>query len=180
MEENKSDHFVMITVADPPGPVGDTSKENPVFTAPPGNTDKYGWDVNLAGAKATLALVLLEMSRHPPSPYRSATCVLLSCSIGYLSWRSLPQFLQLPFMTTGTQEPPITSMFKPGMIAHATEECQFPFQLTGFPPFSRSDISLLYNDHAVLENHHVSAVYRLLQNNEDLNILSNLSKDDWR
>lgn len=49
-----------------------------------------------------------------------------------------------------------------------------------FPPFFRSDISLLYNDHAVLENHHVSAVYRLLQNNDEVNILSNLSKDDWR
>lgn len=47
-------------------------------------------------------------------------------------------------------------------------------------PNSRSEISLLYNDHAVQENHHVSAVFRLLQTNEEANILSNLSKDDWR
>lgn len=39
---------------------------------------------------------------------------------------------------------------------------------------------MLYNDRAVLENHHVSAAYRLLQRDEDNNILSNLSKDDWR
>lgn len=39
---------------------------------------------------------------------------------------------------------------------------------------------MLYNDRAVLENHHVSAAYRLLQRDEDINFLSNLSKDDWR
>lgn len=57
----------------------------------------------------------------------------------------------------------------------------FQFNVTWFVfMLSRSDISLLYNDHAVQENHHVSAVFRLLQNNDETNILSNLSKDDWR
>ncbi|KAM7370268.1 hypothetical protein PAMP_011533 [Pampus punctatissimus] len=45
---------------------------------------------------------------------------------------------------------------------------------------TRSDTAMLYNDRAVLENHHVSAAYRLLQDDDDMNILSNLSKDDWR
>ncbi|XP_034561801.1 calcium/calmodulin-dependent 3',5'-cyclic nucleotide phosphodiesterase 1C [Notolabrus celidotus] len=45
---------------------------------------------------------------------------------------------------------------------------------------TRSDTAMLYNDRAVLENHHVSAAYRLLQDDEEMNILSNLSKDDWR
>lgn len=44
----------------------------------------------------------------------------------------------------------------------------------------RSDTAMLYNDRAVLENHHVSAAYRLLQNDDEINIFSNLSKDDWR
>ncbi|XP_034025001.1 calcium/calmodulin-dependent 3',5'-cyclic nucleotide phosphodiesterase 1C-like [Thalassophryne amazonica] len=44
---------------------------------------------------------------------------------------------------------------------------------------TRSETALLYNDRSVLENHHVSAVYRLLQVDE-MNILYNLSKDDWR
>lgn len=44
----------------------------------------------------------------------------------------------------------------------------------------RSDTALFYNDRAVLENHHVSAVYRLLHDNEEMNILSNLSKEEWR
>lgn len=44
----------------------------------------------------------------------------------------------------------------------------------------RSDTAMLYNDRAVLENHHVSAAYRLLQDDDEMNILLNLSKDDWR
>ncbi|XP_028904801.1 calcium/calmodulin-dependent 3',5'-cyclic nucleotide phosphodiesterase 1C isoform X3 [Ornithorhynchus anatinus] len=45
---------------------------------------------------------------------------------------------------------------------------------------TRSDSAILYNDRSVLESHHVSAAYRLLQEDEEMNILSNLSKDDWR
>lgn len=32
----------------------------------------------------------------------------------------------------------------------------------------------------MLESHHVSAAYRLLQDDDEMNILYNLSKDDWR
>ncbi|XP_066094465.1 dual specificity calcium/calmodulin-dependent 3',5'-cyclic nucleotide phosphodiesterase 1C isoform X2 [Saccopteryx bilineata] len=45
---------------------------------------------------------------------------------------------------------------------------------------TRSDPAILYNDRSVLENHHLSATYRLLQEDEEMNILVNLSKDDWR
>ncbi|KAM8934477.1 dual specificity calcium/calmodulin-dependent 3',5'-cyclic nucleotide phosphodiesterase 1A [Pelodytes ibericus] len=44
---------------------------------------------------------------------------------------------------------------------------------------TRSDVAILYNDRSVLENHHVSAAYRIMQDDE-MNILVNLSKDDWR
>ncbi|XP_010779733.1 calcium/calmodulin-dependent 3',5'-cyclic nucleotide phosphodiesterase 1C-like, partial [Notothenia coriiceps] len=44
----------------------------------------------------------------------------------------------------------------------------------------RSDTAILYNDRSVLESHHVSAAYRLLQEDDEMNILYNLSKDDWR
>lgn len=47
-------------------------------------------------------------------------------------------------------------------------------------PFDRSDTAILYNDRSVLESHHVSAAYRLLQDDDEMNILYNLSKDDWR
>uniref|UniRef100_A0A8C2F2V3 Phosphodiesterase n=1 Tax=Cyprinus carpio TaxID=7962 RepID=A0A8C2F2V3_CYPCA len=45
---------------------------------------------------------------------------------------------------------------------------------------TRSDPAILYNDRSVLESHHVSAAYRLLQDDDEMNILYNLSKDDWR
>ncbi|XP_051786595.1 dual specificity calcium/calmodulin-dependent 3',5'-cyclic nucleotide phosphodiesterase 1A isoform X2 [Erpetoichthys calabaricus] len=44
---------------------------------------------------------------------------------------------------------------------------------------TRSDVAILYNDRSVLENHHVSAAYKLMQEDE-MNILVNISKDDWR
>ncbi|XP_056869174.1 dual specificity calcium/calmodulin-dependent 3',5'-cyclic nucleotide phosphodiesterase 1A isoform X1 [Takifugu flavidus] len=66
------------------------------------------------------------------------------------------------------------------IFAAAIHDYEHTGTTNNFHVQTRSDISLLYNDHAVLENHHVSAVYRLLQNNDEVNILSNLSKDDWR
>ncbi|XP_041434439.1 calcium/calmodulin-dependent 3',5'-cyclic nucleotide phosphodiesterase 1A isoform X1 [Xenopus laevis] len=44
---------------------------------------------------------------------------------------------------------------------------------------TRADVAILYNDRSVLENHHVSAAYRIMQDDE-MNIFINLSKDDWR
>lgn len=43
----------------------------------------------------------------------------------------------------------------------------------------RSDVAILYNDRSVLENHHVSAAYKIMQE-EEMNILVNLTKDEWR
>ncbi|XP_055869457.1 dual specificity calcium/calmodulin-dependent 3',5'-cyclic nucleotide phosphodiesterase 1C-like isoform X4 [Biomphalaria glabrata] len=42
-----------------------------------------------------------------------------------------------------------------------------------------SDVALLYNDRAVLENHHISAAFRLVRE-EEHNILCNLSKEEYR
>jgi len=42
-----------------------------------------------------------------------------------------------------------------------------------------SDVALLYNDKAVLENHHVSATFRLVRDDSH-NILLSLSKDDYK
>lgn len=57
------------------------------------------------------------------------------------------------------------------------------FEHTGttnnFHVMSGSDIALVYNDRAVLENHHVSAAFRLLRE-DDCNVLANLSKEEFR
>ncbi|ESO12607.1 hypothetical protein HELRODRAFT_62653, partial [Helobdella robusta] len=42
-----------------------------------------------------------------------------------------------------------------------------------------SDTALLYNDKAVLENHHLSSTFRMMKDDE-VNLLSNLKKDDYR
>ncbi|CAF0928461.1 unnamed protein product [Rotaria sordida] len=44
---------------------------------------------------------------------------------------------------------------------------------------SRSDVALIYNDRAVLENHHVSAAFRLMRI-DDYNILSEFSSDEYK
>ncbi|XP_040196699.1 calcium/calmodulin-dependent 3',5'-cyclic nucleotide phosphodiesterase 1B isoform X4 [Rana temporaria] len=43
---------------------------------------------------------------------------------------------------------------------------------------TKSDCAILYNDRSVLENHHVSAVYRIMQEDE-MNIFVNLTKDEF-
>ncbi|XP_041979582.1 calcium/calmodulin-dependent 3',5'-cyclic nucleotide phosphodiesterase 1-like isoform X2 [Aricia agestis] len=57
------------------------------------------------------------------------------------------------------------------------------FEHTGttnnFHVMSGTDTALLYNDRAVLENHHISAAFRLMRD-EDSNILQNLSRDEYR
>ncbi|XP_073821039.1 phosphodiesterase 1c isoform X3 [Musca autumnalis] len=57
------------------------------------------------------------------------------------------------------------------------------FEHTGttnnFHVMSGSETALLYNDRAVLENHHISAAFRLLKD-DDCNVLSNLSREEYR
>ncbi|XP_034475188.1 calcium/calmodulin-dependent 3',5'-cyclic nucleotide phosphodiesterase 1 isoform X3 [Drosophila innubila] len=57
------------------------------------------------------------------------------------------------------------------------------FEHTGttnnFHVMSGSETALLYNDRAVLENHHVSASFRLMKE-DDANILSHLSREEYK
>uniref|UniRef100_A0A4Y0BM02 Phosphodiesterase n=1 Tax=Anopheles funestus TaxID=62324 RepID=A0A4Y0BM02_ANOFN len=48
-----------------------------------------------------------------------------------------------------------------------------------FHVMSGSDTAMLYNDRAVLENHHISAAFRVLKE-DDCNVLQNLSRDEYR
>jgi len=44
---------------------------------------------------------------------------------------------------------------------------------------NRSEVAMLYNDRAVLENHHASASLRLMKD-EDFNIISSLKPAEYR
>ncbi|XP_029445658.1 calcium/calmodulin-dependent 3',5'-cyclic nucleotide phosphodiesterase 1C isoform X2 [Rhinatrema bivittatum] len=66
------------------------------------------------------------------------------------------------------------------IFAAAVHDYEHTGTTNNFHIQTRSDSAILYNDRSVLENHHVSAAYRLLQDDEEMNILYNFSKDDWR
>ncbi|XP_075442666.1 dual specificity calcium/calmodulin-dependent 3',5'-cyclic nucleotide phosphodiesterase 1C isoform X2 [Ascaphus truei] len=66
------------------------------------------------------------------------------------------------------------------IFAAAVHDYEHTGTTNNFHIQTRSDSAVLYNDRSVLENHHVSAAYRLLQDDEEMNILYNLTKDDWR
>ncbi|KAJ0059987.1 hypothetical protein NL108_017605 [Boleophthalmus pectinirostris] len=66
------------------------------------------------------------------------------------------------------------------IFAAAIHDYEHTGTTNNFHVQTRSDTAMLYNDRAVQENHHISAAYRLLQAEDENNILCNLSKDDWR
>ncbi|XP_075036596.1 dual specificity calcium/calmodulin-dependent 3',5'-cyclic nucleotide phosphodiesterase 1A isoform X1 [Mixophyes fleayi] len=65
------------------------------------------------------------------------------------------------------------------ILAAAIHDYEHTGTTNNFHMQTRSDAAILYNDRSVLENHHVSASYRIMQE-DDMNILVNVSKDDWR
>lgn len=42
----------------------------------------------------------------------------------------------------------------------------------------RSELAMIYNDRSVQESHHLSATFRLLQDDQ-MNIFTNLSREEW-
>jgi calcium/calmodulin-dependent 3',5'-cyclic nucleotide phosphodiesterase len=45
--------------------------------------------------------------------------------------------------------------------------------------FERSELALVYNDRAVLENYHISATFRLLTN-DSYNIVQELTREEYK
>ena len=44
---------------------------------------------------------------------------------------------------------------------------------------TRSNLAILYNDRSVLENHHVAASFKMLQDNKGSNIVAELTRDQF-
>uniref|UniRef100_A0A8C5I489 Phosphodiesterase n=1 Tax=Gouania willdenowi TaxID=441366 RepID=A0A8C5I489_GOUWI len=65
------------------------------------------------------------------------------------------------------------------VFAAAIHDFEHTGTTNNFNIHTRSEVAILYNDRSVLENHHVSAAYKLMAE-DDMNILVNLNKDDWR
>ncbi|XP_025407345.1 calcium/calmodulin-dependent 3',5'-cyclic nucleotide phosphodiesterase 1A-like isoform X3 [Sipha flava] len=65
------------------------------------------------------------------------------------------------------------------LIAAITHDFEHTGTTNNFHVMSGTEIALLYNDRAVLENYHISSTFRILKD-EDCNILQNLSKEEYR
>ncbi|CAO1301859.1 unnamed protein product [Diamesa serratosioi] len=65
------------------------------------------------------------------------------------------------------------------LVAALIHDYEHTGTTNNFHVMSGSDSAMLYNDRAVLENHHISAAFRVLKD-DDCNILQNLSRDEFR
>ncbi|XP_019636328.1 PREDICTED: calcium/calmodulin-dependent 3',5'-cyclic nucleotide phosphodiesterase 1A-like [Branchiostoma belcheri] len=65
------------------------------------------------------------------------------------------------------------------VLSAAIHDVEHTGETNSFHVMSKSPMALLYNDRAVLENHHISTAFRLMED-DSLNILGNLSVDDFR
>lgn len=65
------------------------------------------------------------------------------------------------------------------LVAALIHDYEHTGTTNNFHVMSGSDTAMLYNDRAVLENHHISSAFRVLKE-DDCNILQNLSRDEFR
>ncbi|CAD0195921.1 unnamed protein product [Chrysodeixis includens] len=65
------------------------------------------------------------------------------------------------------------------LVAAVVHDFEHTGTTNNFHVMSGSDTALLYNDRAVLENHHISAAFRLMRD-EECNLLQNLSREEFR
>ncbi|KAL5237763.1 hypothetical protein ACI65C_005173 [Semiaphis heraclei] len=65
------------------------------------------------------------------------------------------------------------------LIAAITHDFEHTGTTNNFHVMSGTEIALLYNDRAVLENYHISSTFRILKD-DDCNILQNLTKEEFR
>ncbi|CAB3378072.1 Hypothetical predicted protein, partial [Cloeon dipterum] len=65
------------------------------------------------------------------------------------------------------------------LVAAVVHDLEHTGTTNNFHVMAQSETALLYNDRAVLENHHASATFRILKEEEN-NILSHLSREEYR
>ncbi|XP_068197630.1 dual specificity calcium/calmodulin-dependent 3',5'-cyclic nucleotide phosphodiesterase 1A isoform X3 [Antennarius striatus] len=163
------------------------------------NVDKWSFDVfalNEASGEHALKFIFYELlTRYDlisrfKIPISAVVSFIEALEVGYSKHKNPYHNLMHAADVTQTVH---YLLLKTGMVHWLTELEIFAmifaaavhdYEHTGttnnFHIQTRSDTAILYNDRSVLESHHVSAAYRLLQDDDEMNILCNLSKDDWR
>ncbi|NXL68850.1 PDE1B phosphodiesterase, partial [Chordeiles acutipennis] len=168
----------------PPQRVGCTGVTPPIS---PQTLDLWCFDVfalNPPPEDHSLRTIVFELfTRHNPPrrfkiPPPLLTALLEALEAGYGRYRTPPHNQSHAADVTQTVHcflPP------PGMVHTAQcggPGCPLPCQAPTVPSVPRSDCAILYNDRSVLENHHISAVFRMMQD-EEMNIFVNLTKDEF-
>ncbi|KAI6241378.1 Phosphodiesterase [Aphelenchoides fujianensis] len=87
-------------------------------------------------------------------------------------------YSQVKFFTNLNPRCPISKCC-PFLFGALIHDYEHPGKTNNFECASRSNLALIYNDRSVLENHHVSACFRLLKD-EDKNIFERLTRDEFR
>lgn len=65
------------------------------------------------------------------------------------------------------------------LFAAAIHDYEHTGTTNNFHTQTRSNLAILYNDRSVLENHHVAASFKMLQDNKGSNIVAELSRDQF-
>ncbi|GFO30563.1 phosphodiesterase [Plakobranchus ocellatus] len=66
------------------------------------------------------------------------------------------------------------------LIAAVVHDVDHPARTNAFLINEKHDLAILYNDQAVLENHHASMCFRLTHKDASVDIFKNLSSDDYK
>ncbi|XP_070582433.1 dual specificity calcium/calmodulin-dependent 3',5'-cyclic nucleotide phosphodiesterase 1C [Erythrolamprus reginae] len=163
------------------------------------NVDKWSFDIfalNDASGDHALKFIFYEMLTryelisHFKIPISALVSFVEALEVGYSKYKNpyhnlmhaadVTQTVHYLLLKTGVAHW-LTELEIFAMIfAAAIHDYEHTGTTNNFHIQTRSDTAVLYNDRSVLENHHLSAAFRLLQDDEEMNILSNFSKDDWR
>lgn len=114
-------------------------------------------------------LTLIESNYRPTNPYHNSTHAsdVLHAAAYFLSTPKLTEVFDMNDRVAS-------------LLAAAVHDLNHPGRTNAFLCNSNNDLAILYNDQAVLENHHVSLAFQLTRQNDDANIFKNLSRDEYR
>lgn len=114
-------------------------------------------------------LSLIESNYKQSNPYHNSTHAsdVLHATAYFLSTNKLSQILD--------EIDRVASL-----IAAAIHDLNHPGRTNAFLCNSNNELAILYNDQAVLENHHAALAFQLTRGNDDTNIFKNLSRDEYR
>ncbi|XP_052793567.1 high affinity cAMP-specific and IBMX-insensitive 3',5'-cyclic phosphodiesterase 8B-like isoform X3 [Mya arenaria] len=114
-------------------------------------------------------LQVIEASYHPTNTYHNSTHAadVLNSTAFFLQRDKIKQLFD-----------PVDEVAS--LIAAAVHDLDHPGKSNAFLINSHSELSVLYNDIAVLENHHAALTFKLTARDQSVNIFKNLDRETFR